>query len=415
MNRPSTPIGEVIRHLRHQRRLKLVAVSRHISPSTLNAIENGRMIPSVGLIDAITEAFNLAPGDLDLELLESVRDMSQRAALVDRLMRNQRVPPLQLQSVLRSLVNQADQSRRHKMQARLLLAQHIGRRGAYKRAVLLLEYLLRSDPPPQGSLRLDILSTLGRLYLRLDNPQDALGPLLEAVRLTPTNGAWESAMCNLGLAWWLLGQYEQAESQWHEAVDRVQTPERLAHAEFGLGNVAFRLNKLSDAAQAYRYALALYRSEQSSATIQLSVLNNLLVCLVRLNDWPAAEEIRASGDALVDDSPPVSRGEWLATKAEWAWAMGRVDEAQRWIREAKKSLGSALVVSWFTVRLLELKIIGYDATIFAEIDQQIRQLADRKLATGLHIALMQTALQIGRPDEVPQRLQTLASLFPLIG
>ena len=77
--------GQLIRELRRQRRLKLVAVEKYVPVSTLNAIENGRMLPSTAVLDDITRAFDMPVGALDLALLPLVRGDEQRTELVRRL------------------------------------------------------------------------------------------------------------------------------------------------------------------------------------------------------------------------------------------------------------------------------------------------------------------------------------------
>ncbi len=409
-----SPIGRVIHTIRRQRGLKLAAV-RHVSVSTLNAIERGRMVPSLSLTDTITRGLDLEPGALDLPLLASVHDAGVRVQLVKRLL-GRNVPPLAIQRTLRQVAMDPDMALPQRAHAQLLVAQVLDLRGARRRAVLILTYLARTSPPLPGTLHLEVISTLGKCYLRLEQPEQALSPLMEAVQQPIRHAAWESALCNLGLAWWKVGQYAAAEAQWQRAIEEVADPARLANAYLGLGLLAFRKGRLLDAISAYHQTLTLYEETNAAATQRLRVLNNLLACHVQQQDWRAADAVVGQGAALPEPDPVVW-GEWLTTQAECAWAQGRRQDAQVLIAEAKESLGNALVVSWFTIRLLELRILAPSepaAPLVQAIEEQLSHVSDRELIGALHTMLVQAALEAGRLDEVQSRVRDLRSLFPII-
>lgn len=411
-----TPIGSAIRRLRQERGLKLAGVSRHVPVSTLNAIEHGRMVPSLPLADTITLGLGLPVGSLDLPLLASVRDLATRSRLVERLLDHE-VSPVKIQGALRSVARSPDMPRVQRQHAQFLLAQLVGDRGAPRRAVVLLRAVIDDDPPLRGTMTRDAFSTLGRFYLQLHEPQAALGYLLRAVDGKPGGDAWESAMCNLGLAWWKLGQYRMAESQWRQAVATVTTPVRLANAHFGLGLFSFRQGDYQQAASAYQEVLRLYDHSNASTTMQLQVLNNLVACRTRQGSWAAAEDLaRQAPDLTLVDTIP--RGEWLTTLAELAWGQGQRERAMLLIQQAKDALDDAMVVSWFTVRLLEMTI-GCPSTtsskaLMAEIESRIVHIHDRELMHTLYIMLAQQALQAGYLDEANDRLHALRTIFPVL-
>lgn len=411
-----TPIGHAIRQIRHERGLKLAAVSRHVPVSTLNAIEHGRMVPSLPLADAITAGLALPRGALDLPLLASVRDFETRGLIMDRL-RRQQVPTVKIQRTLRALAHAPDMPRVHQQHAQLLLADLVGNRGARRRAIILLRALIDGEPPLRGAMMRDAFSALGRFYLQLDEPQDALGYLLRAADGQPDGAAWESAMCNLGLAWWKLGQYRMAESQWRRAINSVTTPARLANAYFGLGLFAFRQGDYEQAALAYEETWRLYNHDEVPATMRLQVLNNFVACRLRQGAWTAAADlVRQAPDLNGVDAIP--RGEWLTTMAELAWAQGHRDQAMALIQQAKNALGDAMVVSWFTARFLEMTIgdptTARGQAFTEDIESRLPHIRDRELMHTLYVLLAQHALQAGCLDEAAARLNTLRTLFPVL-
>ena len=393
--------------------LKLTAVSRHVPAATLSAVERGRMIPSLVLVDHISDGLNLPRESLYLPLFAATRDPRQRDVIMERLLSQNKPPILSIQNILRT-----DENGQQMLHSRLLLAKLFGHRNAHKRGIVILSHLKLKESNLRGPIRIDIASTLGKFYLCIDAPQKALSHLLEAVNLRPHNKIWEAAMCNLGLTWWKLGQYQQAELQWIQTIDNDVQAEPRAHAYFGLGNVALRDQKFVDAAKKYSLALDLYVSINSSTSIQLRVLNNLLVCYVHLQLWQEAQTVLERGNDL-DLCDSESRGAWLATQAEWAWKTGRQLDAKRFKDESKATLGTALVMSWFTVRLLELKMDDTfeinSQELLNEIDEQIERLSDQQLAASLHVAVLRNSLDTTWANHLSIRLQKLETLLPLIG
>ena len=411
--------GQLIRQLRRQRQLKLVAVEKYVPASTLNAIENGRMLPSTAVLDDITRGFDMPVGALDLSLLPLVRGDEQRTELVRRLT----MPPLEnglkVQRALRFAAMRDDLSVPQRMHAVVELANLLARRGAIRRAVWMMEYLLQRDEQLHGRIRLDILSSLGRFYLQTSQPERALGPILEAVRLRPHNDAWESAMCNLGLSWWLLGQYTNAADQWTRAVNTIRHPERLGNAYFGLGSMSLRQNNIPEAIQHYHQALVIYQQNAISASHQIRALNNLLACYIQIKDWTASEHTLVCGNAIVDDCDQEYQGEWIATQAELAWVQGRRNEAVQLIDQAKARLGTSLVLSWFTTRLVELRMLAPSTDEFWQavkaIEQQGESLTDQNMRVSLSLVVIQVMMQKGLCEEATNQIRRLSATFPLIG
>lgn len=415
MDTNETPIGRIIRDVRHQRGLKLAGVSRQIPVSTLNAIELGRMVPSLPLADMIAEGLGLQPGTLDLPLLASVRDFGTRSSMVDRLLKRS-VSLLEIQHTLRTVAHDPSMPRTHQQHAQVLIAQLLTHRGGWHRAAVLLTALIHGAPPLRGALQVEAYSLLGKCYLQLSQPEEALGHLLRATEGQSHTAAWESAMCNLGLVWSKMGQYRMAESQWRRAVNEVQDPVFLANAYFGLGLLAFRAGDFEGAVTAYHETLNLYCVAKVSATMQLQVLNNLLACHMQRRQWSVAESLipEAPDMATVD---PVPRGEWLTTRAELAWTQGHRDRAALLIEQAKASLGSSPVMSWFTARLLELTMgkAPEDArALITEIEDQLPRIRDPELMHAMHVMLAQQSLNAGFLDEVSGHLSALRAMFPII-
>lgn len=416
-DRTSNIIGSAIRDIRHQRGLKLAAVSRHVSVSTLNAIEHGRMVPSTAMVDLITEGLGLPAGALDLPLLASVHDAEARATLVERLL-SRHVSYLDLQQTLRNVMHNASMTPRQQRHAAYLLAHVWEKRGAFRRAIVLLTHLSHGDERLSDALSLEILSLLGKCHLRIDQPQAALAPLLEAVQLRGPQDSWEAAICNLALAWWKVGLYEQAKHHWLTASQRVTHPMRLAQTYLGLGNVALRQGAWEDATAAYRKALVYYDQAAASGTDRLRVLNNLLGCGRRQQAWDEVQAILACIPSDVDCTS-VTYGEFLATKAECLWAMGRREEASALIRQAKEVLGSEPVLSWYTVRLLELAVSGATGALFQEgleaLEAALPTAHDSQWAAGVRTEIMRIALNTGQVAEAEKQLNRLQEHLPMFG
>ncbi len=408
-----TVIGKAIKEIRHQKGLKLAGVSRQISVSTLNAIEHGRMVPSLALTDAITAGLGLPDGSLDLPLLASARDISLRTALVHRLHRHF-VPSLNIQRALRQVVRDSALPPLQRAHAQLLSAELLLQRGSAGRAYIIAHHLSQSSTV-RGTLTMEVLSFLGKVSLALDRPDEALRALVQATHQKPRNAAWESAMCNLGLAWWKAGQYRAAEDQWLEAACEVREPKRQANAYLGLGLVAFRTSRFGEAKRAYHETLRIYQSIDASDNLKLRVLNNLLACAIKQQDWSEAELLVHQAHTL-DATDLVLWGEWLTTQAEFANARGQTAETLALIEEAKQYLGSSLVVSWFTARMLEMAIRADDrpVALLRDIQEQLTRVPDKKLVGALETQLAQRALALGSLDDVGVRLQNLRAVFPEI-
>lgn len=401
--------------MRKERGLKLAALSQAVPISTVNAIERGHIIPSLRVVDALTTELELPVGAFDLPFLASSRDGVDRTTVLARLVARG-VSPLAIQRSLRQAARASTLSTREQAHAWYVLAEVLYRRGHYQRAAVILRYI--ADHLPHGPLlRGKIGSLWGKSCLARSHPDEALQPLLQAVAIRRDRRAWESAMCNLGLAWWMVGQHVQAEQQWQRVVDQVSSPELRAHAYFGLGNAALRRRENHPAVRWYRQALALY--PETSWSNRLKALNNILVCGIRLRDWPDVAAVVAEGDTLVNQCDPVARGEWLATCAEAAWAQSRSNEARHLASEAQALLGSAPCLSWFSVRLLQIKMDAYDhatrTAVMTEMDDHLGQVSDPQLRAALHVALVQMDLAAGRYVALALRLRATAGVLPPIG
>ena len=196
-------IGRALYVARQEGHVKLRAVSRDVPVATLNAIERGRMVPSMATADAITKGLGLEIGAFDLSLLVAVHNAEERSRIVDRLIAHH-TSSLTIQSVLRTMMHDLERSQSQRNHAQWLLAQCEGQRSSWRRTTILLEHLLREARPPRGAFRLTVLSTLGQGYLHQNRADRALNVHLEAAALKPHGDAWESAMANLALPWWKL-------------------------------------------------------------------------------------------------------------------------------------------------------------------------------------------------------------------
>ena len=281
---------------------------------------------------------------------------------------------------------------------------------------LLLKSMVGDSLLPRLSFRRAALSTLARAHLHRNQPYRALLPLLEIVKLEPHDDLWDIAMHNLALTWWKLGRYDEASNIWREVVSVSQHAGRRAHAHTGLGNVAMRLGRWSDAIRQYRHALAELGCYQATDGERLRVLNNLLVCYITVAEWEAADDIIAQASTYSRTDDTVLYGEFLATQAEWAWKTDRPELAGRLIALAKENLGSAVTVSWFMVRLLELVVSPppnreeYEKHIHT-IDVQLAAVADERWMTGLRLALIRASLDYGDVPAAVDRVTELQRHF----
>lgn len=223
-------------------------------------------------------------------------------------------------------------------------------------------------------------------------------------------------MCNLGLVWWELGHYEAAREQWHLAADRVTESNSKATALFGLGNVSLRLRDYKVAIGAFQAALALYEDIGASADVRLRILNNLLVCYGRLDIWEKVEAIAAQGRGLWPDVGRVVRGEFSCTQAEGALSRGHVDHARQLVHEAKDLLGHAVVLSWFTVRLLELALNPISPEkIFRELEDQLDLIADVGLQVAIRLRMVELSVHWRSDNITKSLLGKLRSLYRTLG
>lgn len=419
MGTASYSIGEVIKELRHARNLKLIAVSRYVPASTLNAIEKGLMIPSPSLLDKLTRAFDLPDGALDLTCLRSVRHARYRDKLVERLLSNPRVRNLEIQRALRECSGLDPKDKAH---ATLLLAQVLAKRRAFGRAVVVLNEVYKQDYMLRGSLRLSVLSSLGKYCLIVNRPTMALEPLLEAVRLKPFNDVWESAMTNLGLAWWKLGHYGRARLQWLDTVARIKNPLRKAHALMGLGDAALRETDFDSAKHYFSHALQLYQLVEATEDAQLGALNNLLVCYSSLGDKDNAD--RVIRDSMGMEKGPVNRivyGQFLATLADVAFARQQREKALRLIQEAKEAIGSTPTLSWFSVRLLQLSLMDFRqeeekvTNLVNDLAAQSRRLHDTRLMSAVQLRLGLISLNHHDVETTERMVKQCIALLPRIG
>ncbi len=415
MEKQGTPIGRALRAARQEQRIKLTAVSRVVAPSTIHAIERGRMIPSVSVLDAITEGLGLPRGALDVACLESSCNMRQRAELVDRIILTGKVPRLRLQRLLRHAARADYLSSKQQRHTQFLVAKVLGETGHTRRAIVIAEHLAR-ETSYHGLQRVEILGLLGRCYLQEGNPQAAIGPLREAIGNTTHSDVWEGVVCNLGLAFWQIGAYDRAETQWQHAIRRVTNPIRLANAHMGMGNLEYRRDRLRYAIKHYEKAYSLYTSVDANPTLICKILNNMLKCMVRQKFWESATSV-ASALANRTCEDPVTQGEFLATQAEWACTIGLEDNARQLIGRAKELLGSSLVSSWFSARVLELAMatsIESREALETDLELALTKLNDRQLAVAIRIRIARNMLYDNNTRGATESLKALAALFPAI-
>ena len=118
------------------------------------------------------------------------------------------------------------------------------------------------------------------------------------------------------------------------------------------------------------------------------------------------------------DIDSVTWGEFLATQAEWARAVGRDTDALARIVEAKATLGSSLVFSWFTVRFAEISMRAASdqdlEPLLHEIERRVGQLPDIQLATAIRVHLLRWTVNVGRTADAQRLLADLATYFPPI-
>ncbi len=414
----TSPVGFAIADIRHQQGLKLAAVSRYVPVSTLNAIERGRIIPSITMLDAVTSGLGLPVGHLDLLYLESVRDVTQRQAIFNRLHEHD-VPWTDIQAHLRHTLHAPRIPVSQHPHILYLLARISAARGYPKRSAVILAHL-RRHPSIGGAARVNVLSLLGKVLLQLERPEDALGPLLEAVAVRPSGHLWETASYNLGLAWWLLGRYDQARTQWEQTLESVTKAELRGHALMGLGNVALRANALTMAVQYFDQAHQLYAEHGISMDAQARAVNNRLVAALRSRNVQDAEAAFKLAESIVDAvQSQLLRGELLETMAEWAVYQEERALAMQLLGQAKECLGTTPVLSWFSALFLELQLAGDAPGLLAEafhmMERMIPQLHDPNLVAAIRLRMSLLAIRRHDLRSAESLLNECIPLFPSMG
>lgn len=426
-NLRSTAIGEALLQSRLSQQLPLAAVGRsgYVAISTISAVEHGRRIPSLSVVDSITLGLAEPIGTFDLPYLASANEVPQREAVYHRLVSGSS-SILSVQAVLHHQcsplhVLETSHLFRQNRHVRLLLADLMVRRKLWSRAVVFLRHaILAIEEYLETDFRLRALSLLGKCYLYLQRPERALNPLIEAGRLTQSGDEWESAMVNLGTAWWGLGRYEQARIQWIDAVERVHDLRRCAHAFMGLGNVALRSSQLDTAISYFRRAFELYEATGSPVDTRARALNNLLVAAVRSGDEDMANLISSAVQKTMPDVLSIGlRGELCASMADLAAAQGHTDAAIRLVDQAKGLLGSTPVLSWFSVRFLEITIGGYSpgrcTKILQKMGPMIEQVHDPQLVLAIRARITLLALRQREFGLAEGILNECLNLLPTMG
>jgi tetratricopeptide (TPR) repeat protein len=408
----TTTIGAVIAEHRRSQRITLRQVSPYVAVSTLSAIERGRVIPTLEMLDTIVAGLGLPLGALDLCYLESVRNVDQRQAVYRRLTSGG-CEAVRVQRHLRRALASGLLRPRQRFHAGLLLAHLMVDRGQYRRAAVLLEHQ-RRWPGADSEQVVELLALLGKCYLNLKQPQRALDPLLEASHQHPNTGHWEAAMYNLGLAWWLVGHYDQARDHWLDAVKRITNQRRKGSVSFGIGNSFMSVRDYSSALQWYEAARALYRDAAAPADSRLGVLNKIMLCRCQLG-LPMDLSLMEEAEQLWDSARMETRGEFTASRAECALRGGSAGEARNLARRAVDLMGDAPVLSWFTIRLLLITMDSWDAkATVEEMDARIERVSDRNLRSALRIEVLRLLLEGGRQDDAAQWLNRLAASYPSV-
>ncbi len=192
-------------------------------------------------------------------------------------------------------------------------------------------------------------------------------------------------MTNLGLVWWKLGHYERARLQWVEAMARVKNPMRPAHTLMGLGNTTLRESNFEAAQSYFGQALQIYqRMEATNAD-------------------------RLVHDTMEMTKGPVNRimhGQFLATQADAAFSRQDHAQALRLIKEAKEATGITRILSWFSIRLLQLSLMDFPhgdektESLLDDLASQSRHLHDAQLTSAVQLRLALIALNNNDVDPV---------------
>jgi tetratricopeptide (TPR) repeat protein len=199
---------------------------------------------------------------------------------------------------------------------------------------------------------------------------------------------------------------------------QVTHPLRRAQTHCGLGNIALRNTQWPEAIDHYQSALALYRDAGGSDSDQVRILNNLLVCYTRQGDTQQATATITEAYGYGETDVLVF-GEFLATQAQWAWESGQPERAAALIPQAKEWLGEAVVVSWVTVRVLDLQMGQVPLEAFVsrlqELEDRLTAVSDERWVGALRLALVRVAWEAGHPEAVQQELAILERLWPFMG
>lgn len=227
-------------------------------------------------------------------------------------------------------------------------------------------------------------------------------------------------MVNLGLAWWELGRYEKARTQWEEAIASVTHPERRTNAVMGLGNVALRTGHLEAASDYFHEAFQQYEAQESIPDLQARALNNLLITAVRVANKQIGTWAFETGLSLVDVvQSPVLRGELSETLAEWTITVGNTERTMQLLNKAKKDLASEPVLSWFSARFLEIYVQSTNteqvSQRLAEMDTMVNRVRDPQLVATIRLRMAQVALAFDVQPHAKEFLNSCLTLFPPMG
>lgn len=407
-----TTLARSIAALREAHHLKLAAVSRKLPASTVHAIESGALVPAPRTLDLLTAAFHLPPGYFDRLSLAVNQKPHQQQALVDRLLHGGVTPPAEIRQILMAVAAQPNLGTVSQSMVALLIARTWLHEGETTTAIDRLQPLYDQTRTMRGSLRIDIVNSLARAYLLAHQPQQALSPLLEVTSKRIQGRGRESAMYNLGLAWWTLGHYDAASNQWQHTIDQASDSVLRAHAHMGLGNANLRRGQFEEALAHYRDAYNGYRDVASPSAVL--ALNNITMCHIQAQEWDAA---RATLEAIPSDQhlSAAVQGQIWATRAELARGLGQNAEACHAIESAKTLIGDAPISSWFTIRFLEIELSQNSVTDLVEnIEIQLSRVPDPFMVAALRVRLVQLALAAECWDEAAREATALSHTLPII-
>ncbi|CAB1130052.1 conserved protein of unknown function [Candidatus Hydrogenisulfobacillus filiaventi] len=338
MSDTPSPLAARIRLERRRRRIKLSAVHPHVSPSTVSAVEQGRRFPSLAVLDAITKGLGFPPGAFDLEYLASAEEEEPALAVLPRLLARPDPPYAAVAAELRRLLRRSC-SRHPRLRDDLWLAlAEVYRRS--RRWDLALRILDRVFPcacasryvNPAGYAKAQVLR--GRLHLMRGEPHLAVLAFQSVIHnAVGGESEREVALYNLGLAWWRLGSYAQAEATWEAALHQVRDPALQAGIRLGLGNVALARGRYPDALAYFAAARAAYRT-LGDAQGAASALNNRLYTACRAGDAALTQELLEEGireawpDAAAAAAFAVTRAQVARAGGDWETVAAALEEAR---------------------------------------------------------------------------------------